>query len=56
MHFLERSPKRTRRGVAAPQADPGGILPKWLVNMCAARQAGNVERLSDLYRSGTFVP
>ena len=36
------------------QADPAGILPKWLVNMCATRQAANVERLADIYRSGAL--
>ena len=44
---------RTERGYLA-QADPAGILPKWLVNLCAARQASNVERLADIYRDGSL--
>lgn len=28
------------------------MLPKWLVNMCAGKQAANVERLADVYKTG----
>jgi len=31
------------------QADPRGILPKWLVNLCATKQAANVMRLKQLF-------
>lgn len=32
------------------QADPRGILPKWLVNLVSVKQAMNVVRLADIYR------
>mmetsp|Transcript_16648 Transcript_16648/g.42575 ORF Transcript_16648/g.42575 Transcript_16648/m.42575 type:complete len:324 (-) Transcript_16648:44-1015(-) len=32
------------------QADPKGIIPKWLVNLVSKKQAQNVVRLADMYR------
>jgi hypothetical protein len=36
-------------------ADPCGIIPAWLVNFAAGRQAGNVTRLAELFKTGRFV-
>jgi hypothetical protein len=38
------------------QADPGGVLPAWLVNFAAAKQAHNVTRLAAMFRNGQLVP
>mmetsp|Transcript_17022 Transcript_17022/g.42769 ORF Transcript_17022/g.42769 Transcript_17022/m.42769 type:complete len:99 (+) Transcript_17022:27-323(+) len=32
------------------QADPKGILPKWLVNLAATKQAANVTRLAEMFQ------
>jgi hypothetical protein len=38
------------------QADPGGVLPAWLVNFAAAKQAHNVTRLAAMFRDGKLLP
>ena len=37
------------------QADPGGILPAWLVNFAAGKQAANVTRLAAMFRNGKLL-
>jgi hypothetical protein len=35
-------------------ADPHGIIPPWLVNFAAGKQAGNITRLAALFKTGRF--
>ena len=37
------------------QADPAGILPAWLVNFAAGKQAGNVTRLAQMFKTGRLT-
>jgi START domain len=50
---LPGSPSRTRVFYIA-SADPAGVIPAWLVNFAAGKQAGNVTRLAQLFQTGTF--
>ena len=46
---------RTRVAYIA-QADPAGVLPAWLVNFAAGKQATNVQRLAVMLRTGRVEP
>ena len=44
--------RRRTRVFYIASADPGGIIPSWLVNLACAKQAANVTRLALLFQDG----
>ena len=54
-YYGRKLPGSRTRVFYVASADPGGIIPPWLVNFAAGRQAGNVTRLAELFKTGRFL-
>jgi hypothetical protein len=54
-YYGRRAGPNATRCFYIAQADPAGVLPAWLVNFAAGKQAGNVTRLAAMFRDGKLV-